>query len=178
MSALDRFPTITRDGETFHVDRRGWPVETCGRCGGTGRYSYCQMYGDMCFGCSGKCVVLGAGKCADVVAEYRDVVSRQRRLAGYQMEPGDEVKSQHAGKDDPYLAVVSVVDTGRWCAKSRNGSEPERVYNRQVVTFADGSVREVGAELWLRRVTITRAPYVERAQAAYVAKLRRSRSRV
>lgn len=28
-------------------------VETCGRCGGTGRYSYNTMDGDRCFGCSG-----------------------------------------------------------------------------------------------------------------------------
>ena len=29
-------------------------TETCSRCGGSGRYSFCQMYGDMCFKCSGK----------------------------------------------------------------------------------------------------------------------------
>jgi len=29
-------------------------VQTCGRCGGTGQYSYCQMYGRTCFGCRGK----------------------------------------------------------------------------------------------------------------------------
>ena len=28
--------------------------KTCGRCGGCGEYSYCQMYGTRCFGCSGK----------------------------------------------------------------------------------------------------------------------------
>ncbi len=28
-------------------------LTTCSRCGGSGRYSYCQMYGDRCFGCSG-----------------------------------------------------------------------------------------------------------------------------
>lgn len=28
-------------------------TETCSRCGGTGRYSYCQMYGSTCFKCSG-----------------------------------------------------------------------------------------------------------------------------
>jgi hypothetical protein len=27
--------------------------ETCGRCGGCGRYSYNQMHGDMCYGCRG-----------------------------------------------------------------------------------------------------------------------------
>lgn len=25
----------------------------CGRCGGTGHYSYCSMYGTVCFGCGG-----------------------------------------------------------------------------------------------------------------------------
>lgn len=33
-------------------------TETCSRCCGTGRYSYCQMYGDTCFKCHGK----GKGK--------------------------------------------------------------------------------------------------------------------
>jgi len=28
-------------------------VPVCGRCGGTGHYSFCQMYGTTCFGCSG-----------------------------------------------------------------------------------------------------------------------------
>jgi hypothetical protein len=31
---------------------------TCGRCGGTGNYSYCQMYGTTCFKCRGAKVVL------------------------------------------------------------------------------------------------------------------------
>lgn len=30
----------------------------CGRCGGSGKYSYCSMYGSMCFGCGGKGEVL------------------------------------------------------------------------------------------------------------------------
>jgi|SRR5215472_2009077 len=28
--------------------------DTCGRCGGCGRYSYNMMHGDMCYGCSGR----------------------------------------------------------------------------------------------------------------------------
>jgi len=27
--------------------------EVCGRCGGTGKYSYCQVHGTKCFGCAG-----------------------------------------------------------------------------------------------------------------------------
>jgi hypothetical protein len=171
---LERYPVVTRDGVTFHVDRAGWPVDVCHRCGGTGRYSYCQMYGDTCFECSGKRVVLGYGKAADVASEYRAAVRAQRNISGHDMMPGDEVRSQHAAKTDPYAAVVSVEDTGKWCGSSRVGNV-EKVYHYQLVTFADGTAREVGPELWYRRVTITRAPYVERAQAAYVTKLRRSR---
>jgi hypothetical protein len=32
--------------------------KTCSRCGGTGNYSYCQMYGTTCFKCGGDGVVL------------------------------------------------------------------------------------------------------------------------
>lgn len=32
--------------------------ETCGRCGGSGSYSYCQRYGSTCFGCAGSGVRL------------------------------------------------------------------------------------------------------------------------
>lgn len=28
-------------------------TETCGRCGGSGNYSYCSMHGTRCFGCGG-----------------------------------------------------------------------------------------------------------------------------
>lgn len=28
--------------------------EACGRCGGSGSYSFCQMHGSTCFGCGGK----------------------------------------------------------------------------------------------------------------------------
>lgn len=29
-------------------------TEVCGRCGGTGNYSYCTMYGTTCFKCQGR----------------------------------------------------------------------------------------------------------------------------
>src|SRR5580693_6740684 len=31
---------------------------TCSRCAGSGKYSYCQMYGDTCFKCHGRGIVL------------------------------------------------------------------------------------------------------------------------
>jgi hypothetical protein len=41
--------------------------KTCSRCGGSGKFSWCQMHGSMCFGCHGDGVVLTKkGKAAQV----------------------------------------------------------------------------------------------------------------
>lgn len=52
----------------------GFESKTCGRCGGSGRYSYCQMYGDTCFSCRGAGIVLtkrGAAAYAYYQAMYQ-----------------------------------------------------------------------------------------------------------
>lgn len=42
-------------------------TQTCGRCGGSGHYSYCSMYGTVCFNCRGrKTVLTKAGSAASV----------------------------------------------------------------------------------------------------------------
>lgn len=44
--------------------------ETCGRCGGTGQYSYNQISGTRCFGCNGKKTCLTKrGKAAKAFAD-------------------------------------------------------------------------------------------------------------
>lgn len=49
--------------------------ETCGRCGGSGNYSYCQRYGTTCFKCSGvKAVLTKRGTAAQ--AYYRSLLSK------------------------------------------------------------------------------------------------------
>lgn len=49
-------PTETQTAPT--TARAGLETKTCGRCGGGGRYSWCQRYGDVCFGCGGRGTVL------------------------------------------------------------------------------------------------------------------------
>ena len=36
-----------------NMTRNGFEAEICGRCGGTGRYSFNLRYGSVCFGCGG-----------------------------------------------------------------------------------------------------------------------------
>jgi hypothetical protein len=37
-----------------------YETKACGRCGGSGHYSYCSMYGTTCFGCRGRKKILSA----------------------------------------------------------------------------------------------------------------------
>lgn len=69
--------------------------QTCGRCGGGGHYSYCQMYGTTCFGCSGKGVVavkltkslldtvkaqVSNGELDDYIAQLRAYAERKAKV--------------------------------------------------------------------------------------------------
>lgn len=38
--------------------KTAFETETCSRCHGSGKYSYCQDYGDVCFKCAGRGAVL------------------------------------------------------------------------------------------------------------------------
>lgn len=40
---------LREEAKAYRLER-----ETCSRCGGSGHYSYCQMYGSTCFKCHGK----------------------------------------------------------------------------------------------------------------------------
>ncbi len=44
-------------------------LKTCGRCAGSGKYSYCQTHGDTCFGCGGSGKVLPTTSAALVAAK-------------------------------------------------------------------------------------------------------------
>ena len=47
---------------------------SCSRCGGSGRYSYCQMYGDRCFKCGGSGVQL-TKRGAEAQRYYRELLT-------------------------------------------------------------------------------------------------------
>lgn len=81
--------------------------EACGRCLGSGRYSYCQMYGDRCFGCSGKGMLAAkltatvleaarvkveAGELETLRAARRELVAAKKSLAGLVARAGEIAK--------------------------------------------------------------------------------------
>jgi len=54
-------------------------LKTCNRCGGSGSYSYCQMYGTKCFGCAGAGMVAVPGTEEDLAKkEAKNARARER----------------------------------------------------------------------------------------------------
>lgn len=49
--AMTRFNSMTVE------ERKQRHLKICPRCGGSGKYSFCTMYGDTCFKCNGLGIV-------------------------------------------------------------------------------------------------------------------------
>ena len=181
-SNIDDFPTVTVNGHTFAVNRLGFPVEVCGRCGGTGHFSYNQMDGSTCYGCSGSGICYAAGTAAKVHGEYRAALQAQRETTVGRVSVGDTIAF---GRSMDTLAtprrweytwktVAALNVTPRICGTSRIGTaEPTYQYD-WAVTYTDGTHQIVGGHTCCyRQGAIDAAPYAARAQAAMVAKLAR-----
>jgi hypothetical protein len=68
-----------------------YEMKPCGRCGGSGSYSYCSMYGSRCFGCAGRKRVLTAAgaKASKAVTAF---IAANFSVAIEALVPGDRVK--------------------------------------------------------------------------------------
>lgn len=76
----------------------------CGRCGGSGRYSYCQMYGDRCFGCAGRGWVLT--KRGAAAARF----FREKMMVPMEdVKPGDVVEYEDFFRNSRYFVKVEAV---------------------------------------------------------------------
>lgn len=54
----ERGGTMTTTATATSTRTPAFETQTCGRCGGSGTYSYCSRYGRVCFGCAGRKWVL------------------------------------------------------------------------------------------------------------------------
>lgn len=97
--------------------------ETCGRCGGCGRYSYNQMDGDRCYGCDGMGERLT--KRGQQAAKW---FRTQMEVPATELKPGDVVKYEiMIGVDQFVLAYLRFegvnTETGTWSmARQPDGS--------------------------------------------------------
>ncbi len=86
------------------VSALGFEVQTCGRCGGSGRYSFNLMDGDRCYGCGGtgiKYTKRGAAARAKMIELQKRPVS--------ELKPGYFYASSDSAK---FRQVLSVEQSG------------------------------------------------------------------
>ena len=94
MNATSNDTTMTQTLET----------KVCGRCGGSGHYSYCQMYGTTCFGCAGRKVVFTKRGLA--ANEY---LRKLRSKPATEINVGDQIQAESITMGgQPYSAWYTV----------------------------------------------------------------------
>lgn len=86
------------------TDIHGFETETCSRCGGSGRHSYCESYKDTCFKCHGKGVVHTKRG-----AMARDFLTDLMTVPADQVQVGDYIKCGIISSK--WSKVISVGDT-------------------------------------------------------------------
>lgn len=95
-------------------------TDACSRCGGSGRYSWCQMYGDRCFGCNGsgqKATKLGAAA-SEALNEWRDTVGAKLPR---ELTVGDRYMSTRMNGSPVVRTLVAIEDATT--TRSKQGSE-------------------------------------------------------
>lgn len=169
--------TVTLDGHTFEVDGNGFPVEVCGRCGGTGKHQYNQLDGDKCYGCNG--TTRTHGKSAAVLApltEYRETRDTAKRPLISQVEVGDRIRTRGA-QYGVWRTVIYVRATAKltgWCTVGSGATKRMTGWSfEHLIGFEneDGTrewERLSGNQYTERARRVDPAPFVERARTAYV----------
>jgi hypothetical protein len=86
------------------VSAAGFEVQTCGRCGGSGRYSFNQVDGDRCYGCHG----------SGIKYTKRGATARNFMIA-LQTRPVAELKAGYFfadGAAGKFRSVLSIKESG------------------------------------------------------------------
>lgn len=94
-------------------------TQICSRCLGSGKYSYCQMYGDTCFKCHGSGKVYTARALA-----ARQWLREQRTVDIGTLKLGDRVSVNGVGK----FTVKSIAPGGTGKSLQQDGSWKEYQY--------------------------------------------------
>jgi len=99
------------------MDNLKFETEVCGRCGGSGRYSYNQIDGDRCYGCNGKRICLTKrGAAAKAWAEERREIAVTDVKVGQRIFWGQGGRCTVTAIDGPVPSGISAKDqeTGEW----------------------------------------------------------------
>lgn len=85
-------------------DARSFERETCTRCGGTGKHSWCQTYLDVCFKCAGNGQALT--KRGQLAMEF---FTASMCKPAEEIKVGDKIRDESSGK---WRTITSIRDEG------------------------------------------------------------------
>lgn len=123
-----------------------WPTKPCGRCGGSGHYSFNRMDGTICYGCGGKKVQPMNSKVATVMASWLTLLDNSKRPLWRDIQAGDEI-----AKDGQWVEVLSVETTDKEYGRAFYNNELRHIYYGIQYTLADGTTKEVPENETVRR---------------------------
>jgi hypothetical protein len=100
-----------------------YETKTCGRCGGSGHYSYNQMSGTRCFGCSGhKTVLTAAGKRAQLAVDAF-------KLEHFSKLAADLVAGDRIIVENRFVRTITAVEvSGSYCSSSDASGETVKTH--------------------------------------------------
>lgn len=147
------------------TDRDGFPVATCGRCTGTGRYPSSAWNG-VCLECNGPGMVFPTKAVRALADQWRNEFHLMSHVApaatltiGHDdaitrtpppVNPGDRIRTGN----QPYRTVTAVRPTARICGSGYVGPEGNQrlvaLTLLTVITFDDGTTAEAFGNEWDR----------------------------
>lgn len=88
-----------------------YETKTCGRCGGSGRYSYCTMHGNTCFSCA------GSGRARTKAGAAAKAAVDEFALANFSKSVDELVVGDFIRIDGKARVVTSITPAGEagWC---------------------------------------------------------------
>ena len=171
-AALDA-DQVARDAAFELREKRAGELESknCGRCGGSGRFSFCQSYGDKCFDCGGKGLVLT--KRGELAKLYRTAL---RSKATRNLTAGDKVWNSGVpgfipGKWDLVAGVDVIGEKARivYADGSRGGWQASGEMNRVSCSDAVTNSTHARALVYQAALVLTKAGKVAKRAAKIAA---------
>jgi len=142
--------------------REGFPLSTCTRCGGTGRYSFNQIDGDRCYGCSGSGYQIHkAAKAAH--AEYAKAAKAAFRPTAAHLSVGDVILEHYTDKqskaaDEDWARIIDIEVTdkvmgrGGYCYRTREQAEAAYAVEAEKVTLGHGQTLDINEDVTVSNV--------------------------
>ena len=141
--------------ESQTVNKYGFPLEVCGRCHGTGNYSYNEIDGTTCYGCSGSGFKI-TKRAEKAYAAFRTAYKEAQRPLVKNLQVGDYIAQKNVWCR---VARITKTDEVSGCSVV-DGVECNFTY-RYEVEFDNSKVRTYAEnELVKRKATLDSTPFL------------------